>query len=73
MPTRRGAHVAFGLYLAVCCLCVAWPGYALVGARIEPFVLGLPFSFAWMVMWVVLTFLALVAYHRALTKRSSGP
>ncbi len=71
MSGRRLAHVAFGLYLVVCCLCVVWPGYALFGARIEPFVFGLPFAFAWMVLWVVLTFLALAAYHSALSKWSS--
>ncbi len=63
-------HVLFGLYLAVCLLAVVWPGQAYIGGRIEPFVLGLPFSFAWTIMWVIATFVALVLYHMALQRRN---
>ncbi len=62
-------HLLFGLYLLVCVLAVCWPGQAYIGGRIEPFILGLPFSFAWTILWVITTFLALVLYHRALQRR----
>ena len=40
---------------------LAWCDW--LGNRIEPYVLGLPFSLAWVVGWVLLSFVALVAYH----------
>ena len=42
---------------------MTWPGYATFGNRIEPYVFGLPFSFFWVVAWVVATFVVLVIYH----------
>jgi len=50
-------------YALVCLLALTWPGYALLGNTAEPYVLGLPLSFAWNVGWVALTFVVLVAYH----------
>jgi hypothetical protein len=64
-PSRRGriANWLLGLYVIACILALTWPGYALLGNRIEPTVLGLPFSLVWVVAWVLLSFLALAAYH----------
>jgi len=53
----------FGLYALCCLAAITWPGYDWLGNRIEPYVLGLPFSLAWVVGWVLLSFVALVAYH----------
>lgn len=39
------------LYLALMTFFVTWPGL-LPFARVEPFVLGLPFSMAWIAGWV---------------------
>ena len=62
-PRKRTAGLLFALY-ALCCLgAVTWPGYAWFGNRIEPYVLGLPFSLAWIVLWVLLSLAALVLYH----------
>jgi len=60
----RFAHLGLSIYLAVCLAALIWPVHALLGARIEPFVLGLPFSLAWNAGWVVLTFLVLLVYDR---------
>jgi hypothetical protein len=60
--SRRTLDVLFGTYLAICALCVVWPGMAWYGARVEPLVLGLPFCLAWMVGWILATFLVLVLY-----------
>ena len=58
-------NALFGLY-ALCCLCaMTWPGYAMFGNRIEPYVLGLPFSFVWVIGWVFATFVVLVIYHNS--------
>ncbi len=58
-------HVLFAVYAVICLGAMTWPGYAWFGNSIEPYVLGVPFSLAWVVGWVVLTFLALVLYHAA--------
>jgi hypothetical protein len=33
-----------------------------IGNRVEPFVLGLPFSMFWVVFWIAVEFLGLVAF-----------
>ena len=58
----------FGLYVLCCVGALTWPGYDWLGNRIEPLVLGVPFSLAWIMGWVGLTFLVLVIYHA-----SGGP
>jgi hypothetical protein len=60
MDLRRGLLAG---YVLLCALALVWPGYAMLGNRIEPYVLGLPLSFAWNVGWVSLTFVVLVTYH----------
>ncbi|MFB6249086.1 MAG: hypothetical protein ABEL97_11000 [Salinibacter sp.] len=52
--------------LAVVCLAGAalvWPVYSLV-PPLEPYVLGLPFSFAWVVGWLGVVFGALLVLYR---------
>ena len=46
-----------------CLIAVAFPGSLGVGQRITPLILGLPPSFAWNVLWVFLSFVAVLAYH----------
>lgn len=58
--TRRGAILFFILFVVA----VTWPGMIL-GNRIFPLVLGLPFSMFWIASWVVLSFLVLVFLDRA--------
>ncbi len=41
---------------------LVWPGYALLGARIEPMVFGVPFSLVWVVCWILATFGFLALY-----------
>lgn len=52
-------------YLVLALLALIWPVYAWAGVRIEPRILGLPFSLAWVIGWVCLTPLVLVSYHAA--------
>jgi len=44
-------------------LALIWPVYPLAGS-IRPYVLGLPLSFAWVVGWLVVMFVALVLFYR---------
>lgn len=65
-PARRSHGLRDGLfavYVVLCLLANVWPGYAWFGNSIEPFVLGVPFSLAWIVGWVLLTFVAVALYH----------
>lgn len=48
-----------------------WPGY-LPGARIEPYVFGLPAGLAWLVLCIVVVFLALLLTFRADMRRSGS-
>ena len=56
-------HLLLAVYTLICLAALTWPGYAWFGNSIEPYVLGVPFSLAWVILWVLLTFLALVTYH----------
>ena len=60
--TGRLRHGLLAAYVLICLAAVTWPGYPLFGARIRPMVLGLPWSLAWVVGWVLLTFVALALY-----------
>jgi len=59
----RLRDLLFAVYVVACLAAQVWPVYAWLGNSIEPVVLGVPFSLAWVVSWVVLTFVALVLYH----------
>ncbi len=59
---RRMRNALFAAFCMLCLLALVWPGYALVGNRIDPMLLGLPFSFFWNILWIVLSFVALWTY-----------
>ncbi len=62
MTGGRLRNPAYGLFLLVCVASLGWPLYTLLGSRIEPLILGVPFSLAWMIAWAFLSFLATLAY-----------
>jgi hypothetical protein len=57
--------IFFLLYLAA----LTYPGY-LPFSGVKPFVLGLPFSFVWVILWVVLGWVMLVGQY--MTDRRRG-
>ena len=59
----KARHGLFAVFLAVVAAAVTWPGYSTLGNSVEPFLLGLPLSFAWNIIWIGLTWLGLVVYH----------
>ena len=65
MPPRRARalDVAFAAYCLTTMAALTWPVYAWAGARIEPRIVGVPFSMAWVILWVLLTLVALVLYE----------
>ena len=56
-------HGLFALYTLLCLAAMTWPLYDWFGNGIEPTVLGVPYSLAWVVGWVLATFVALILYH----------
>lgn len=63
MEKPRSATGAFALFTVAMVLVMVFPIYAL-GNRVEPFVLGLPFSMAWVIAWIVVEFVGLIAFYR---------
>lgn len=63
-PARRRRTFAFMVVVAGAGLALIWPVYPSV-AGVRPYVLGLPFSLAWVVGWLVVVFVALVLLYRA--------
>lgn len=61
--TRRSSLRAFLLVSVIAGLALIWPVYPLA-ADIRPYILGLPLSFAWVVGWLVVMFVALILLYR---------
>ncbi len=67
MRKRSPAPLRHRLLLGAVLLAMAatvWPGY-LLGARIEPYILGLPFSLVWLTLCIAVVFVALLLTFRA--------
>jgi len=62
-PTRRRRTFAFLAVVITAGLALIWPIYPSV-AGIRPYVLGLPFSLAWVVGWLLVVFVALLFLYR---------
>lgn len=60
-PARHGRLL---LVVIAVQLMLIWPVYALIPAKL-PLVLGLPFSFAWLAICILIAFLALLFTFRA--------
>ena len=65
----RLAHALFAGFCLAALAGLTWPCYAWFGNRLKPYVLGLPFSMAWIVGWILASFVALLLYERALRQR----
>jgi len=61
--TGRSSLRAFLVVTVLSGLALIWPVYPLA-ADVRPYILGLPLSFAWVVAWLVVMFVALVLLYR---------
>lgn len=61
--SQRSALLSFLAVTVISGLALIWPVYPFAGS-IRPYLLGLPFSFAWVVGWLVVMFVALVLLYR---------
>lgn len=67
----RTARTLTALYLAAMLIAVTWPGLVPF-ARVEPLILGLPLSLAWIAAWVAGTVVVLYLLDRV-ERRYRGP
>jgi membrane protein implicated in regulation of membrane protease activity len=66
----RRARLLFAAWLAAAAVFLTWPG-ALPFNRIRPYVLGLPFSLAWVVLWIVAGLVVFLVMDRALVREDA--
>ncbi len=69
--SRRAARTLALIFFAAYTLALTYPGFVPFN-RIRPFVLGLPFSFFWVVLWVAASLLVLWILHHAETTSGDG-
>ena len=67
----RTARVLTCIYLALAMFFVTWPGLVPF-ARIEPLVLGLPFSMAWIAGWIAGSVFVLYGLARVERRHRDG-
>lgn len=63
-PARRRRRRLFIMVVLVAALALIAPVYPLFGG-IRPLILGLPLSFAWVVLWLGIVFAALVWVYQS--------
>lgn len=68
----RKKRLAFAVFGLLAFLALGWPVYPLV-STVRPFVLGLPFSFAWVALWLLLVFAALFWLYRTGSPEHTDP
>ena len=69
--SKRAAFRLFIAFIVAYTVATTYPG-VMAGNRIEPLVLGLPFSMAWVVLWVVIGFAVLLALGSAYADEEGG-
>jgi len=57
--TLRRTRIWFVVIILVTTLAIVWPGYQFFSSA-EPLVAGFPLSFAWMILWVIIGFAAMM-------------
>lgn len=63
-PAHRRRRIAFVVILVAATVSLMWPVYPLFAGP-RPLVLGLPLSLAWMLLWLVIMFLAMLWLYRS--------
>lgn len=58
----RPARIIFVIVIFLAALAVMWPGYALFSSA-TPLIFGFPLSFAWIILWVIISFVAMLGLY----------
>lgn len=61
-PARKKRRVGLAGVVALATLALTAPGYSWMSS-IEPYILGLPLSLAWVIGWLVAVFVVLAAFY----------
>lgn len=62
-PEKKRGLIGFLIYFIVVVLATVWPIY-LIGNRVEPYVLGMPFSMFWIAMCVMAGLVGMIFLYR---------
>lgn len=60
--TLRPSRIIFLAVMLLAVLSVIWPGLFLFSDA-TPFILGFPLSFAWIILWVIVSFAAMMGLY----------
>jgi membrane protein implicated in regulation of membrane protease activity len=60
----RRSRLIFIAVIIITALAIIWPGHAIF-ASATPLVLGFPLSFAWIILWVLIGFAAMLGLYLA--------
>lgn len=60
-PNRRN-RIIFVVVLLITSLAVIWPGHAIFSSA-TPLTFGFPLSFAWIILWVIIGFAAMLGLY----------
>lgn len=71
-PGERRVYAAVALFYLATTVALVWPVYARFGS-IRPMVLGMPFSLVYVVLWVLASFLVLLALFLWEGRRGDRP
>ena len=59
----RYSRLIFIVVMLVTSVAIIWPGHAIFSSA-TPLILGFPLSFAWIILWVIIGFAAMLGlYH----------
>ena len=60
MP-KSPRNLVFAIVVIAVIVAINWPVYSFFGS-IEPYILGFPLSFAWIILWLTVMFFAVFLY-----------
>lgn len=58
----RRSRIIFISTIIITSFAIIWPGYAVFSSA-TPLILGFPLSFAWIIMWVIIGFAAMMGLY----------
>jgi len=67
-PEERKRKIFWLLFFVVVFCAQVWPIY-MIGNRVCPLILGMPFSMAWIVLWIIIELIGLIVMTNQLERR----
>lgn len=60
--SRKSFRIWFIILMSVPFLMLIFPIFS-IGNKVEPFIIGLPFNFFWVVLWICISFILLIVFY----------